>query len=193
MPAPTLQDLLAAQPQSQPQPGGLLGSLYGTPSPRTPGQAAWKQQASQETQAMNASPYVLDPGQLKAPNWSQPGGLAAAQQANQQMMYPNMLQQGGVARVVAGGKNIGPDLAGKAPGADFSNIASIDELAKALAAKAGVSLDDAKAFIQQAMGGQGAPTTTPATTPDAAPAPTTPDPQAVDPNRQFSADYRQIG
>jgi len=106
------------------------------PLPRSQDQNAWKAQAQQQTANLNAMPYVLDPNKLT----SDPA-------ANKQLMYPAILQAGAAPYTPVGGKNIGPDLAAKSPGTDFSGAGTLDALVKMVSEKTGMSGDDAHKFI----------------------------------------------
>lgn len=136
---PSLYDMIAgAQPNVTP--------LQRQAMPVSPDQANWKQRAMQATQGLNAMPFVLDPSKLTSDPL-----------ANKNLMYPALLQPGGVSQVIAGGKNIGPDLS--AQGMDASQVpqmSSVDDLVKYIAAKTGKSMDEAKTFLQGLIGtGQG--------------------------------------
>ena len=137
---PSLQDLLNFSQQQPAQQSYNVTPAAGWSTAQSPGQTAWMAHAKQQVGNMNSMPYVLDPNRL-----------TNNQASNTSLMYPDMLQQCGVPRVVAGEKNIGLDLANKAPAADFSGVTSIDDIAARVAKITGMSDDAAKSWVQSLL------------------------------------------
>ena len=134
------------------------GQLPPGVTPRQPSQIEWKARAAQERGNLNSNPFVLAPGML-----------TGDQRTNQNIIFPSIMQPGGISPVYAGGKNIAPDLT--AAGADTSKMPqfkSMDDMAAYLSKLTGKSFDESKTLIQTAMGsmGGGAPTSPNQVTPD---------------------------
>lgn len=129
-----------------------MASLYDMVNgavPRTQDQMNWKANADRQTMNLNSLPFVLDPSRI-----------TGDQAANKQLMYPSLMQTGGVQQIFAGGKNITPQMTAAGVNTDkMSPSTTLDDMAQQFAKMTGKSLDEAKSIITAALAAtSGAPT-----------------------------------